>query len=457
MNRYRGALAAGAVAVLMVTAAGPAAAIDPPDTDSIPVTTPDDPAPAPVVPMEQRTSCATSATLAGSDFTRAAPANVAFRVDELHRYATGKTTTVAVIDSGVTPNARLPRLIGGGDYIGTTDGLEDCDHHGTLVAGIIGAAPSDIDGFVGVAPDTTILSIRQSSSAYEPADRTQDAPPGGSSTLATLARSIVHAANWDGVDVINLSVTACYPADRFVDTSDVAAALRYAVDVKDIVVVTAAGNTDSDSCVANPGYAATNGTDPRNWDAVTHISMPSFYTPLVLSVAGTTLTGDPYAGTMAGPWVSVAAPGVDIVSLDPTKGDVGALTNAAVGKDGAIPLTGTSFAAAYVAGLAALIRERYPDLTAREVMDRIRNTAHTPGAGDRNLIGNGIVDPVAALTSTTAHIPAAIAPPSRALADEAPDITDTLIRNTTLIGVAGMCVLGLVIAISHRMLRKDRS
>ena len=457
MKRYRGVLAAGAAGALMLTGAGPAAAIDPPDTESIPITTPDDPPPGPVVPMQQRTTCATSASLAGSDFTRPAPANVAFSVDELHRYATGKDITVAVIDSGVTPNSRLPRLIGGGDYIGTTDGLEDCDHHGTLVAGIIGAAANQVDGFVGVAPDSSILSIRQTSAAYEPADRGPDAPTGGSSTLATLARSIVHAANQDSVKVINLSITACYPVDQFVDTSDVAAALRYAVDVKDIVVVTAAGNTDSESCAPNPGYTATNGGDPRNWDAVTNVSMPSFYSPLVLSVGGTTLTGDPYTGTMAGPWVSVAAPAVDIVSLDPTQGDTGALTNAAVGRDGATALSGTSFASAYIAGLAALIRERHPDLTAREVMARIRNTAHTPGAGDRNLIGAGIADPVAALTSSTAHIPAAIAPPSQTIAQNDAAAADNLARNVMLIIVAGSCVLGLVIAVARRMLREDPS
>ena len=453
----RAMVAGGVAGMLMVFAVGPAAAIDPPDTESIPVSTPGDPDPAPPVPMRQRSVCATSATLAGSDFARPAPANVAFGVEELHRYATGKDITVAVIDSGVSPNSRLPRLTGGGDYIGATDGLEDCDHHGTLVAGIIGAAPSGTDGFIGVAPDASILSIRQTSSAYEPADPGPDAPAGGSSTLATLSRSIVRAANSDHVGVINLSITACYPASQFVDTSDVAAALRYAVDVKNIVVVTAAGNTDSQACEANPGYDATNGGDPRNWDAVTNVSMPSFYSPLVLSVGGTTLTGDPYSGTMAGPWLSVAAPAIDIVSLDPARGSEGGLTNASVGRDGPIPITGTSFASAYVAGLAALIRERHPDLTAREVMDRIRNTAHTPGAGDRNLVGSGIVDPVAALTSTTAHIPAEVGPPSRPVTATATIAPDTLIRYVVIIAVAGMCLLGLIIAVAHRMLREDRS
>ncbi|ATI36331.1 type VII secretion-associated serine protease mycosin (plasmid) [Rhodococcus sp. H-CA8f] len=452
----RAAAVAGAVGVLLATAAVPAAAVEPPDIPGIPLTTPDDPNPAPSVPMVQKTACATSATLAGSEFTRATPANVAFGVENLHRYATGKGITVAVVDSGVSPGVRLPRLTGGGDYITTTNGLEDCDHHGTLVAGIIGAAPASTDGFVGVAPDASILSIRQTSSAYEPADKGPDAPAGGSSTLATLARSIVRAANSD-VDVINLSITACYPTDQFVDTSDVAAALKYAVEVKDVVVVTAAGNSGSDACKSNPGYDPANGGDPRNWNGVEHVSMPSFYAPLALSVGGTTLTGEAYTGTMAGPWVTVAAPAVDIVSLDPTKGDNGGLTNATVGKDGPRAISGTSFASAYVAGLAALIREMHPDLTAREVMDRIRNTAHTPGSGDRNLIGEGVVDPIAALTSTTADIPAATASPSYQAAGAPGTDVETLIRNITIIAIGGVCILGLIVAVAYRMLREDRS
>ena len=451
----RVAAVAGAIGVLLTASAVPAIAVEPPDIPGIPRTTPEDPNPAPAVPMEQKTSCATSATLAGSDFTRATPANVAFGVDDLHRYATGKGITVAVIDSGVSPNVRLPRLTGGGDYITTTNGLEDCDHHGTLVAGIIGASASDTDGFIGVAPDASILSIRQTSSAYEPADKGPDAPSGGSSTLATLARSIVRAANSD-VDVINLSITACYPTEQFVDTSDVAAALKYAVEVKDVVVITAAGNSGSEACTSNPGYDPTNGGDARNWAGVTHVSMPSFYEPLALSVGGVTLTGEAYTGTMAGPWISVAAPAVDMVSLDPTKGDQGGLTNATVGKDGPRAISGTSFASAYVAGLAALIREMHPDLSAQQVMERIRNSAHTPGSGDRNLIGAGVVDPVAALTMISADTPVATASPSYEAVGAPSTYVETLIRNVTIIVIGGACLLGLIVAVAIRILREDR-
>ncbi|GAA3147652.1 hypothetical protein GCM10020255_026170 [Rhodococcus baikonurensis] len=165
----RAAAVAGAVGVLLATAAVPAAAVEPPDIPGIPLTTPDDPNPAPSVPMVQKTACATSATLAGSEFTRATPANVAFGVENLHRYATGKGITVAVVDSGVSPGVRLPRLTGGGDYITTTNGLEDCDHHGTLVAGIIGAAPP--------APTVSSASLRTRRSCPSVRHRRRTSPP----------------------------------------------------------------------------------------------------------------------------------------------------------------------------------------------------------------------------------------------------------------------------------------
>jgi len=75
---------------------------------------------------------------------------------------------VAVIDTGVARHRLLPHLVPGGDYVSTGDGTEDCDGHGTIVAGIIGAAPIDReDGtFGGVAPDASVLSIRQSSNKF---------------------------------------------------------------------------------------------------------------------------------------------------------------------------------------------------------------------------------------------------------------------------------------------------
>lgn len=61
-------------------------------------------------------------------------------------------------------------------------------------------------------------------------------------------------------------------------------------------------------------------------------------------------------------------------------------------------LSGTSYAAGYVAGVAALVRSKYPTLSASEVMHRITATAHNGARAPSNLVGTGSVDPLAALT-----------------------------------------------------------
>lgn len=354
---------------------------------------PEDTDPRPPVPMEQKTVCATSAVIPDSQF-HTIPASTVFRVGDLHRFATGRGQTVAVIDSGVTPNARLPRLVGAGDYVTGGDGLSDCDHHGTLIAGIIGAQPAQNDTFIGVAPDADIVSIRQTSGAFGP-ERPEDREVSGS-TLSSLAKAIVRAANHNAT-VINLSVTACVPADAAVNLSELRGALHYAAVERDAVVVSSAGNVDQ-SCEANLGPDPEDPLDPLGWDQATTISLPSYIDQFVLSVGGTTLTGDIYENTMPGPWVDVAAPAVNIVSLDPVAGDRGGLINAEVTRDGTAPISGTSFAAAYVSGLAALIRERYPHLSALQVRNRIINSAHQGAMGLNNHVGFGLVDPFLALT-----------------------------------------------------------
>lgn len=388
-------------AVVGTMAFAPAAyALEKPEYDASRDIAPPDGVPAPPLPMKQDSQCVTSVVLENSQF-ESIPANTVFEVSRLNQLAVGRGQTVAVIDSGVNPNVRLPNLIGGGDYVMGGDGLQDCDHHGTVIAGIIAAHAQEGDGFVGIAPEATILSIRQTSGAFKPEHPPQgyDAVAKSASNLHSLAQAIVHAADM-GATVINMSVTACFDAGTPVDTSALAGAMYYASVVKNAVLVSSAGNVGS-TCKQNPGPSPSSPGDPDGWGNVVSVSLPSEWSQFVLSVGGTTLTGEPYVNTMGGPWVDVAAPAVNIVSLNPAEGDKGTLSNAQM-KDGeAIPINGTSFAAAYVSGLAALIREKYPDLTAHQVMNRIKKTAHSPSDGKlRNLVGDGIVDPVAALMAT---------------------------------------------------------
>ncbi|AGM03286.1 type VII secretion-associated serine protease mycosin [Amycolatopsis keratiniphila] len=370
------------------------------------------------------------------------------RVHQLMRGAgqssVGGGVKVAVIDTGVSAHPYFGgRVESGGDYVATpgggkAPGLEDCDGHGTEVAGIIAANPPDASiGFRGVAPDATILSIRQSSQNYEEAEKKEEppAPPASSNsapppssnnpgsqlppssgngaaggtapgqdkggrqqgqgktagTLKTLAQAVVRAVD-KRANVINMSVDNCRPATGGITEGEqqLQAAVNYAVD-NNVVVVAAAGNV-GDKCPQNDQ------PDPK---APKTIVTPPWFSDDVLSVAAIDDTGGVAEFSVHGPWVSVAAPGTKIISLDPAEGS-SSLANLTIegGKDPG-PIQGTSFAAPYVAGVAALVRQKFPELNARQVMTRIKETAQHPAApgGRDNFVGFGVIDPVAALTA----------------------------------------------------------
>lgn len=392
----------------------------------------------------------------------------------------GGGITVAVIDTGVTPHPYFDgRVESGGDYVGprtnnAPEGLQDCDGHGTEVAGIIAGNPPDPStGFKGVAPDAKILSIRQSSQNYEvkkedtppPANSSPAAPPGSSSaappgsqlppqsngavggrpadgtapgqnkgrqqeqgttagTLKTLAQAVIRATD-KGAQVINMSVDNCRSATGAISLGEqqLQAAVNYAVE-KNVVVVAAAGNV-SENCPQN------NQADPN---MPKMIVTPPWFADDVLSVAAIQKDGSVADFSVNGPWISVAAPGTEIISLDPAEGSDGLanLTIEGNGKPGEIQ--GTSFAAPYVAGVAALVRAKFPDLKAREVMERIKATSQHPAApgGRDNFVGFGVIDPIAALT---ASVPAEKAQPVQLPSDMPPG--DNRAKTPMIVALAG--------------------
>ncbi|HET9876392.1 MAG TPA: type VII secretion-associated serine protease mycosin, partial [Mycobacterium sp.] len=375
------------------------------------------------------------------------------------QFSRGEGQTVAIIDTGVRPGPRLPAVDPGGDYVATTDGLTDCDGHGTLVAGIVAGQPAQDgqDGFSGVAPGARLLSVRTTSAAFSPRAAGDDPLLARAVVdIAALGRAIVHAADL-GARVITISTVTCLPADRTVDQTALGAALRYAAVEKDAVIVAAAGNNGQTgsvgggggSCESNPLTDLSRPQDPRNWAGVTSVSVPSWWQPYVLSVASLSSSGQPSAFTMAGPWVGVAAPGEDIVSV--SNRDDGGLANGLPGNQGKlVALSGTSYATGYVSGVAALVRSRYPELTATQVVHRITATAHNAARAPSDVVGAGSVDPVATLTwelppsadpaePTKAPVKQLAAPPEPQAEDPAPRI----------VAFAGTAVLaGLVAAVA---------
>lgn len=383
------------------------------------------------------------------------------KAQEIVRAAKGSVggdQKVAVIDTGVTPHPWFQgRVESGGDYVakpdnGAADGLQDCDGHGTEVAGIIAGNPQDPKvGFIGVAPDARIVSYRQLSENYAKDDSPQQPsappsggtgqppagssnsaqPPAGSSnsqlppssgggtgsgsgtapqqdnkgdnrqlakegtagTLNTLAQIIRGIADRGGIGVINMSVDHCRagtaPGDIQEGERLVQAAVHYAAE-RDIVVVAAAGNV-SENCPQNDQ------ADPNKPKSVV---TPPWFSDDVLSVGAIQEDGGIAPFSVHGPWVGVAAPGTKIVSLDPAEHSTG-LANLTIANGSPSPIQGTSFAAPYVAGVAALVRSMYPQMNARDVVKRLKATAQHPAApgGRDNFVGYGVIDPVAALTA----------------------------------------------------------
>lgn len=410
-SRVMRLLAVSALTVLSQCGTPVAQAISPPKVDDRWLPKPA--LPAPPRPTVQREVCTTMAGDSGPGGNQLANPDLP-RIWQLTR---GAGQRVAVIDTGVSRHRRLPDVVAGGDYVSTGDGTQDCDAHGTVVAGIIAAAPDPrADNFSGVAPDITLISIRQSSAKFTPAS---DRSGAGVGDVETMARAVRTAADL-GASVINISSVACVPVASPLDDRALGAALAYAVDVKNAVIVAAAGNTGGAQCPPQRPDAT--------WDTVTVAVSPAWYDDYVLTVGSVNAEGTPSAFTLAGPWVDVAATGEAVNSL------------------GSASLSGTSYAAPVVSGLAALIRARFPTLTARQVMQRIESTAHHPTTGRDPVVGNGTIDALAAV-STDSIPPINTATPRSAPVPiprtPAPAPLDRQGRNTAL-GGAAICLVALV-------------
>ena len=436
---------AAAFAVMPAPLAG---AVVPPQVD--PHAAPPSGSAGPVAAMGQRAKCVTAGVLPGT--TPGAANQSLLNLPGAWAISRGGGQTVAVIDTGVHPGPRLPDVAPGGDFVQSGDGLADCDGHGTLVAGLIAGRPGP-DGFSGVAPEAQILAIRQTSQRFSPRSTGDDpATARAEVEVESLARAVVRAADL-GARVIAITAVTCLPADQLVDQSALGAALKYAAVQKDAVIVAASGNdraglSGGPACQVNPLDNPGHPADPRNWAGVRSVSIPSWWQPYVLSVGSLDQTGQPSDFTMPGPWVGIAAPGENISSV--SNGDGGGIANALPNDRGDLfALRSSSYAAAYVAGVAALVRSKFPALHSADVITRLTATAHGAARQPSNLVGAGIVDPVAALTwqlpgAPTQTPPVAVAPPSP------PAAKDTTPATIAFVGTALLALATLIAVVLAR-------
>lgn len=414
--------------------------------------------PAPLAPTEQRNACAVTLPMPDSPDVPLPQRTMDFA--SVWPLSRGQGQTVAVIDTGVARHPRLPGLVPGGDYVSNGDGTGDCDAHGTVVAGLIAATPVIGSGFAGGAPDARIITIRQSSANFSETRRRDEPNDVQNSTgygnTQTMAMAVRQAADL-GATVINISEVACRSAADGIGDQSLGAAVQYAATVRNAVVVAAAGNYRSAGCTAqNPP------PDPLNpradpWNSVAMIATPAWYDDYVLTVGAVDPDGTPSEFSLGGPWVDVAAPGTGIVSLSPD--GHGQTQSWVTGQGEQRSFDGTSFAAPLVSATAALVRARYPYLTAQQVITRIESTAHAPAEGWNPFVGHGVVDPAAALsadlpldgvaTGSAQSTPIPAPPPA--------PVRDTRPRTVALSATAGVVAVSVVGALLSYPLRRCRT
>ena len=280
-------------------------------------------------------------------------------------YSTGKGATIAIIDTGIAegPAEFSGAVVAGHDASGvgssngrTPVGSADENPHGSWVASLAaGRGNGDGAGVIGTAPGADLISISvgfgSSGSTIPFADQIADA---------------IRFAVDNGADVINMSLTT--NTKDWPESWD--EAFTYAYE-KNVIVVAAAGNRGS-------------GTE--------EVGAPATI-PGVLVVAGVDSAGKAsYDASSQGITLSVAAPSEELVGVSP---------------DGSyVQWAGTSGASPIVAGVAALVRSRYPDMDAANVINRIIRTAR-PVAGQElpnAVYGYGYLNAVAALTAEVAPV-----------------------------------------------------
>ncbi len=297
----------------------------------------------------------------------------AMNVPEAWSLSRGANTIIAVIDTGVAVgHADLDgRLVDGYDAFSQKAGPKAGDvsslnyimssyKHGSHVAGIAAAATDNGKGIAGVAPEAKIMPIKifpdfsdMIKSIF--ASKGDDAQ----TIISILADSIVWAAD-HGADVINMSLAV----NEHSETID--RAVQYALDKK-VTVVVAAGN---DRQLNNA----------RNYLAAI---------PGVIGVGATDEANNVTKFSNSGDYVSVAAPGFDIISTVPSFLSINPY----------VKMSGTSMAAPAVAGVAALLKSKYgATATPSWIKQRLEQTALDRGeVGRDDLYGHGLVNAYKAL------------------------------------------------------------
>jgi type VII secretion-associated serine protease mycosin len=257
------------------------------------------------------------------------------------------------------------QVVQGPDYTagGRVPGSRYWGRHGTSIAGIIaghGHGTGGTAGVLGVAPLAKILSIRVT---WENNDPIRQSHGAALQDRDAVAKGIRYAVD-HGANVINMSLGGTNAT--FNGTAADEAAIKYALD-KGVVLVASMGN---------------DGAPP------TRKYFPAAY-PGVIAVGAVDRKLKPWKDSNQGDYVSVAAPGVGIVSTD--TGDAYQVTD------------GTSASSAIVSGVVALVRSRFPHMTPDQVRQTLQQgVTRQPVSGHDSQVGSGVVDAGKVMDAATA-------------------------------------------------------
>jgi subtilisin len=261
----------------------------------------------------------------------------------------GAGVKVAVIDTGIDcghPDLQ-PNCVYGASFVKGAKPFDDFGH-GTHVAGIIGARSNGL-GVIGVAPEATLYAVKVLDSR-------------GAGSFSAVASGIVWAIN-NGMHVINMSLGGSTYSQTLAD------AVKAARDAG-ILVVSAAGNSGCCDRVLYPGKF-----------------------PESIAVAAVDATDTWASFSSTGPEVTVAAPGVKILSTVPSG------SCSLCDPSGYKAFSGTSMATPHVAGAGALLMSR--GFTAAQASEQLAGTTKDLGYPGFDLFtGWGRIDALAATTQT---------------------------------------------------------
>jgi len=251
---------------------------------------------------------------------------------------------IAVIDTGVdyTHPDLKGKVIKGYDYVNADADPMDDHGHGTHVAGIAAAKTNNAYGIAGVSWNSQILAVKVLNSQ-------------GWGTAFDISKGITYAADYAGVKVLNMNLGGGY-------SSTEESAVYYAVNTKRKLLVAAAGNSDTNVKSYPAGFSTGYGMDNK-----------------VLAIAAHGTDHCKASFSNYGTWISITAPGVDILSTVPNS----------MGTNGFDSWSGTSMASPFVAGAAAAAWAKYPTYKNTDIASLITTNTDTIDRTDPACWPNG--------------------------------------------------------------------